>query len=174
MSSSHQDTIIVSSKIYWLITTQQIFRQRVSNNSRFCKKLTKRHWFWIKKKIIFFRFDIDETFSIETINLKISVNVITFHIVFLHISFLLCLVDINRLRFYFNNLINMLFKEWSINKVFSRKELYFDQSRVTIKHSNKIKDFRFKILMSSKSLIRSDNIIDLQIDTKASRIMNKI
>jgi hypothetical protein len=64
-----------------------------------------------KKRIIFFKFDIDEIFSIDTINLKISVDVITFHIVLVHTSFLLCLVDMNRLRFYFNNLTNMLIKE---------------------------------------------------------------
>jgi hypothetical protein len=70
-------------------------------------------------------------------------------------SFLLCLVDINRLRFYFNNLINMFIEERSINNILSWKELYFT-------HSNQIKRFQTQILMSSKSLYRNDNtILDL-------------
>ncbi len=64
-----------------------------------------------KKRIISFKFDIDEIFSIDTINLKTFVDVITFHIVLVHTSFLLCLVDMNRLRLYFNNLINMFIEE---------------------------------------------------------------
>jgi hypothetical protein len=96
-----------------------------------------------KKRIIFFKFDIDEIFSIDTINLKISVDVITFHIVLVHISFLFCLADMNRLRLYFNNLTNMLIEE-QLNE-----------------------RFHAQILMSSKSLIRNEEMIfDLQIDMK--------
>jgi hypothetical protein len=98
-----------------------------------------------KKRIISFKFDIDEILFIDTINLNISVDVITFHIVLVQISFLLCLADMNRLRFYFNNLINMLIEERSINKVLSRKKLYST-------HSNQIRRFQTQILMSSKSL----------------------
>jgi uncharacterized ubiquitin-like protein YukD len=77
---------------------------------------------------------------------------IAFHIVLVQISFLLCLVDMNRLRLYFNNLINMFIEERSIN-------------------SNQIKKFQIQILMNSKSLIKNDNtILDLQIDMKASLI----
>jgi hypothetical protein len=77
-----------------------------------------------KKRIISFKFDIDEILFIDIVNLNIFVDVITFHIVFVQISFLLCFVDMNCLRFYFNNLINMLIKERSINKFLSRKEFY--------------------------------------------------
>jgi hypothetical protein len=113
-----------------------------------------------KKRIIFFKFDIDEISFIDTIDLKTSVDVITFHIVLVHTSFLLCLADMNRLRLYFNNLTNMLIEERSINKVFSRKELYAT-------HSNQIKRFQTQILMSSKSLIRNEEmILDLQTDMK--------
>jgi hypothetical protein len=87
-----------------------------------------------KKKIIFFKFDIDEILFIDIVNLNIFVDVITFHIVLVQISFLLCLSDMNRLRLYFNNLINMLIEERSINKILFRKELYVD-------HSNQIKRF---------------------------------
>jgi hypothetical protein len=114
-----------------------------------------------KKRITSFKFDIDEILFIDIVNLNISVDVITFHIVLVQISFLLCLANMNRLRLYFNNLINMLIEERSINKVLFRKELY-------VTHSNQIKKFRTQILMSSKSLIKNENtILDLQIDMKA-------
>jgi hypothetical protein len=117
-----------------------------------------------KKRIISFKFDIDEILFMDIVNLNIFVDVITFHIVFVQISFLLCLVNMNRLRFYFNNLINMLTEERSINKVLFRKELYAI-------HSNQIKRFQIQILISSKSLIKNDNtILDLQINMKASLI----
>jgi hypothetical protein len=105
-----------------------------------------------KKRVISFRFDIDEILFIDIVDLNISVDTITFHIVFVQTSFLLCLADMNRLRLYFNNLINMLIEERSIN-------------------SNQIKRFQIQILMSSKSLIQKNNtILDLQIDMKASLI----
>jgi hypothetical protein len=87
-----------------------------------------------KKRIISFRFDIDEIFFIDIVNLNISVDVITFHIVFVQISFLLCLVDMNRLRLYFNNLINMFIEKRSINEILFRKEFYST-------HSNQIRRF---------------------------------
>ncbi len=106
-----------------------------------------------KKRIIFFRFDIDEIFSIDTINLKIFVDVITFHIVFVHISFLLCLVDMNRLRLYFNNLTNMFIEESSNER------------------------FHVQILMNSKSLIRNEEMIlvfqiDMKIEHHSIKMMN--
>ncbi len=115
-----------------------------------------------KKRITSFKFDIDEILFIDIVNLNTLVDVITFHIVFVQISFLLCLVDMNRLRLYFNNLINMLIEERSINKVFSWKKLYST-------YSNQIRRLQTQILMSSKSLTRHDKmILDLQIDLKAS------
>jgi hypothetical protein len=77
-----------------------------------------------KKRIIFFRFDIEKNLFLDIVNLNIFVDVITFHIVFVQISFLLCLINMNQLRFYFNNLINMFIEERSINKVLFRKEFY--------------------------------------------------
>jgi hypothetical protein len=96
-----------------------------------------------KNKIISFKFDIDETSFIDTINLNTSIDVIMFHIVLVHTSFLLCLVDMNRLRFYFNNLISMLIEKQSSTKVLFEKELYSI-------HSNQIKRFQIQILMSSE------------------------
>jgi hypothetical protein len=70
-----------------------------------------------------------------------------------HISFLLCLADMNRLRLYFNNLTNMLIEEQSNER------------------------FQTQILMSSKFLIRNeDRILDLQTNMKIEhhsiRMMN--
>jgi hypothetical protein len=107
------------------------------------QRISKTFLILNKKRIISFKFDIDEIFSIDTINLKISVDVITFHIVLVHISFLLCLADTNRLRLYFNNLTNMLIEEQSNER------------------------FQTQILMSSKSLTRNEKMIfDLQTDMK--------
>jgi hypothetical protein len=114
-----------------------------------------------KNRIISFRFDIDEISFIDTVNVNTFVDVITFHIVFVHISFLLCFVDMNRLRLYFNNFINMLIEEQS-TKVLFEKEFYAI-------HLNQIKRFQTQILMSSKSLIRNDEmILDLHTNLKAS------
>ncbi len=61
-----------------------------------------------KKNVITFKFDIDDTFFIDSIRLITSIESVTFHIVSVNISFLLCLVDLNRLDIFFNNLINMI------------------------------------------------------------------
>ncbi len=107
------------------------------------QRISKTSLILNKKRITSFRFDIDEIFSIDTVNLKIFVDVITFHIVLVHTFFLLCLVDMNRLRLYFNNLTNMLIEE-QLNE-----------------------RFQTQILMNSKFLIRNEKMIfDLQIDMK--------
>ena len=55
-----------------------------------------------------FTFDIGSTTSLESINLIIPLRSITFHIVSINTPFLLCLADINRLKVFFNNVINQL------------------------------------------------------------------
>ena len=55
-----------------------------------------------------FVFDIDSTFSIDIVNLNTSMRKIAFHIVRVNTSFLLFLVDINKLDAFFNNLINQV------------------------------------------------------------------
>jgi hypothetical protein len=57
------------------------------------------------------RFGIDNTLILEFVDLNISLEIITFHIVEMNISFLLCLNDLNRLRIYFNNLINEMIQK---------------------------------------------------------------
>ncbi len=61
-----------------------------------------------KNDISKFKFDIDNSFSIDSINLNISIDRIKFDIILVNISFLFCLADLDRLDIYFNNLINML------------------------------------------------------------------
>jgi hypothetical protein len=121
-----------------------------------------------KNKIISFKFDIDEISFIDIINLNTSFDVITFHIVLVHISFLLYLVDMNYLRFYFNNLINMFIEKQSSIKILFEKEFY-------ITHSDQIKRFQTEILMSSKFLTRSDEMIfNFQIDLIEFRMINNL
>ena len=55
-----------------------------------------------------FTFEIESTAFIDSIMLHISIERITFHIVLINTSFLLCLVDLNKLRAYFNNTINQI------------------------------------------------------------------
>lgn len=55
-----------------------------------------------------FTFDIDNKILLESVNLITSSRLIIFHIVSINISFLLCLTDMNRLKVFFNNIINQL------------------------------------------------------------------
>jgi hypothetical protein len=54
------------------------------------------------------QFDIDSISIMSTTELNISLGLMIFHIVEINTSFLLCLVDLNRLEVYFNNLTNEL------------------------------------------------------------------
>jgi hypothetical protein len=73
--------------------------QRISNDNVALNKKT------IESSI---KFEIDNTLILEFIDLNTSLEVITFHIVEMNISFLLCLNDFDRLDIYFNNLINQI------------------------------------------------------------------
>jgi hypothetical protein len=57
------------------------------------------------------QFDIDSISIMSTIELNISLELMIFHIIKVNTSFLLCLVDLNRLEIYFNNLINELMQK---------------------------------------------------------------
>ncbi len=62
----------------------------------------------------------------------------------------------------------MFIKKQSNTKVLFEKEFYFT-------HSNQIKRFQTQILMSSKSLIRNDEMIfDFYINSKASQMINDL
>jgi hypothetical protein len=64
-----------------------------------------------KSDRLFFKFEIEDTKSIDSIKLEISLRMIIFHIIETNISFLLFLVDLNRLDVYFNNLTNELVQD---------------------------------------------------------------
>lgn len=55
-----------------------------------------------------FIFDIDNTISIDFIDLNIFMKSIIFHIIIVNTSFLLCLIDMNKLKTFFNNMTNKL------------------------------------------------------------------
>ncbi len=78
---------------------QFIAFQRISNNAIALDKKT------IDSNI---KFEIDNTLILEFVELDTLFEVITFHIVEINISFLLCLNDFDRLEIYFNNLINQI------------------------------------------------------------------
>jgi hypothetical protein len=71
--------------------------QRISNDNIALNKKT------IDSSI---KFEIDNTLTLGFVDLNTSLEMITFHIVEINISFLLCLNDFDRLSIYFNNLIN--------------------------------------------------------------------
>ncbi len=85
--------------------------QRISNNLALNKKT-------IESSI---KFEIDNTLILGFVELNISLEVITFHIVRMNISFLLCLDDLNRLNIYFNNLINQMIQ----HEYISMKQRHF-------------------------------------------------
>jgi hypothetical protein len=72
--------------------------QRISNNLALNKKT-------IESSI---KFEIDNTLMLGFVDLNTSLEMITFHIVKINTSFLLCLNDFDRLSIYFNNLINQI------------------------------------------------------------------
>ena len=53
-----------------------------------------------------FIFEINNTFFINTINLNTSLKMIVFHIMQINTFFLFCFVDMNKLKAFFNNIIN--------------------------------------------------------------------
>ena len=53
-------------------------------------------------------FEIKNTLSIYTVDLDMFMKIIIFYIVQISILFLLCLVDLDKLRVFFNNLTNKI------------------------------------------------------------------
>jgi hypothetical protein len=66
------------------------------------------------------KFGIDNTLILEFVDLNTSFEIITFHIIEMNTSFLLCLNDLNRLRIYFNNLINEMIQKMSDIQISSK------------------------------------------------------
>ena len=55
-----------------------------------------------------FTFDMKNIFSFDHINFQTSIDSITFHVMSACTFFLLCLIDMNKLDVFFNNVINMM------------------------------------------------------------------
>ena len=65
----------------------------------------------IKAEAIYVQFEIDSISFIKSINISTSIDQIEFHIIKIDTPFLLCLVDLDRLKIYFNNVKNVLISE---------------------------------------------------------------
>ncbi len=90
--------------------------QRISNDKIALNKKT------IESSI---KFEIDNTLILEFIDLNIWFEMITFHIIKINISFLLCLNDFDCLDIYFNNLINEIIQHKRRHLVIRRYEHAF-------------------------------------------------
>lgn len=71
-------------------------------------------------KLVSFTFGIGSTVSLESINFITFLRSITFYIVSINTSFLLCLVDMDRLRMFFNNVTNQLIQSNQVHFVIRR------------------------------------------------------
>ena len=74
---------------------------------------------------ISFIFGIDNTVSLKSVNLITSLRSIIFHIVSINISFLLCLADMDRLKMFFNNVINQLIQSNQTHSVICKYDHAF-------------------------------------------------
>jgi thiol-disulfide isomerase/thioredoxin len=63
----------------------------------------------IKAETINVQFEIESIFSLESITIDTSIELMKFHVIKTDTSFLLSLADMNRLKVYFNNVENILF-----------------------------------------------------------------
>ncbi len=62
----------------------------------------------IRTKVVNVQFDIESASSIELLTIDISFEIVKFHVIKTDTSFLLNLAEMNRLKVYFNNVINSL------------------------------------------------------------------
>jgi hypothetical protein len=71
------------------------------------------------------QFDIESASSIKSLIIDISFEIMKFHVIKTNISFLLSLADMNRLKVYFNNVINSLIQMIKIfNEILRKKRSY--------------------------------------------------
>ncbi len=75
------------------------------------------------------QFDIESVSSIESLIIDISFEIMKFHVIKADISFLLSLADMNRLKVYFNNVINSLIQMIKISDEILRKKKSFSVIR---------------------------------------------
>jgi hypothetical protein len=71
------------------------------------------------------QFEIESVSSIKSLTIDISFEIMKFHVIKTDTSFLLSLVDMNRLKVYFNNVINSLTQMMKIsNEILRKKRSY--------------------------------------------------
>jgi hypothetical protein len=82
-----------------------------------------------KAETVKVQFDIESTRSIKSLIIDISFKIIEFHVFKTNTSFLLNLIDMNRLKVYFNNVINSLIQMIKISDEILRKKRSFSVIR---------------------------------------------
>jgi hypothetical protein len=70
------------------------------------------------------QFGIESASSIESLIIDISFEIVKFHVINADTSFLLSLVDKNRLKVYFNNVINSLIQMINTNEILRKKRSF--------------------------------------------------
>jgi hypothetical protein len=70
------------------------------------------------------QFEIESASSIESLTIDISFEIVKFHVIKTDISFLLSLADMNRLKVYFNNVINSLIQMINTNEILRKKRSF--------------------------------------------------
>ncbi len=101
-----------------------------------------------------FKFDIDSNSFIDSINLNISIDRVVFYIILVDISFLLYLIDLNRLDVYFNNLINMLIENrYNIDLQIDMKN---DSQKADILHIDMKKDLQIDLKKDRTNVFHID------------------
>jgi hypothetical protein len=70
------------------------------------------------------QFDIKSASSIKSLIIDISFEIMKFHVIKADTSFLLSLADMNRLKVYFNNVINSLIQMINTNEILRKKKSF--------------------------------------------------
>jgi hypothetical protein len=83
----------------------------------------------IRAETVNVQFDIESASSIKSLIIDISFEVMKFHVIQTDTSFLLSLADMNRLKVYFNNVINSLIQMMKISDEILRKKKNFSVIR---------------------------------------------
>jgi hypothetical protein len=77
-----------------------------------------------KAEAVNVQFDIESASSIKSLIIDISFEIVKFHVIKTDILFLLSLADMNRLKVYFNNVINSLIQMINTNEILRKKKSF--------------------------------------------------
>jgi hypothetical protein len=83
----------------------------------------------IRTEAVNVQFDIESASSIESLTIDTPFEIVKFHVIKTDTSFLLSLADMNRLKVYFNNVINSLIQMMKISDEILRKKENFSVIR---------------------------------------------